>query len=100
MRQAMLIAVGLLCMAKGTAWGYASFTDGNDLQRLCNSNSAGDRQACSYYIRGAFDMLSSLGNLSDRICVSRCAAWSVERRCGTLASRPPRKMALDCGLYR
>jgi hypothetical protein len=70
MRRAMLIAVGLLCMAKGTAWGYASFTDGNDLQRLCNSNSAGDRQACSYYIRGAFDMLSSLGNFSDRICVS------------------------------
>ena len=57
MRRAMLIAVGLLFMAKGTAWGYASFTDGNDLQRLCSSKGADDSQACSYYIRGAFDMM-------------------------------------------
>jgi hypothetical protein len=65
-----LIAVGLACMATGTAWGYASSMDGNGLQRLCSSNSAGDKQACLAYITGAFDMMSSLGNLSDKICLA------------------------------
>jgi hypothetical protein len=55
-------------MAKGTAWGYQSFTAGNDLKQLCEST--GDKLACQSYIRGAVDMMSSLGNFSGSICVS------------------------------
>ena len=40
----ILIAVGLLCTSNGAAWSYMSYTNGYELQRVCNGNSDAERQ--------------------------------------------------------
>ena len=73
MRRAILVVLGLLCMSKGTAWGYLSYTDGYELQRVCSSNGDAETLACSYYNPSGFDMLSSIGSQSQSIlCVGKC----------------------------
>ena len=61
MRRAILTLLGLLCASNGAAWGYRSSTDGYELQRVCSSHGDAESLACSYYVKGGFDMMSSLG---------------------------------------
>ena len=70
-RRAISVVLGLLCMSKGTAGGagYLSSTDGHQLQRVCSGDGDAETLACSYYIKGGFDMMSSIASHSDRICV-------------------------------